>query len=203
METYKIRITFTEDCLGTASADPEIHKTFIASKAPDAPRLEEEVAALGADEVEEKAMTVFPKDETGNPFFWDYQIKGYMKDTCSALQRCKGEDFSKVSCGLKAYKKVIDKNVYVYPRRIPIHLPEGGKIGNKQRPLRAQTAQGERIALANSETVPAGSWIEIEVEALSAESAKAIPEWMDFGKRSGIGQWRNAGWGRFTWELIG
>lgn len=37
MKELKVRLTFLEEILGTASADPEIHETFIASNAPDAP----------------------------------------------------------------------------------------------------------------------------------------------------------------------
>ena len=57
-----VRLTLTEEMLGTASANPEIHSEYIASKAPDAMSMEEEVAAIGAAEVEKKAMTVFPRD---------------------------------------------------------------------------------------------------------------------------------------------
>ena len=31
---------------------------------------------------------------------------------------------------------------------------------------------------------------------------KAVREWLDYGKFSGIGQWRNSGHGRFTWEEL-
>ena len=44
MGTMKVKLTFTEELLGTASADPEIHAEFIASKGPDAKTLAEEVA---------------------------------------------------------------------------------------------------------------------------------------------------------------
>lgn len=37
----KIRITFLEELLGTASANPDIHREYIASKAPDAESIEE------------------------------------------------------------------------------------------------------------------------------------------------------------------
>ena len=37
MISIKGKITFTEEVLGTASANKEIHETFIASNAPDAP----------------------------------------------------------------------------------------------------------------------------------------------------------------------
>lgn len=200
MKELKVRLTFTEDVLGTANADKNVHSEFIASKAPNAPSREEEVEALGAEEVERKEMTVFPRMENGSPMFWDYQIKGFFKDTCSALSRCKGEDYSKESCGMKAYKKIIDGCIFPQPRKIEIHM--NGEMGNCQRPLRAQTAQGERIALANSEAVPAGSWIEFNVVCLSDAYEKAVREWLNYGQFKGIGQWRNSGMGRFTWEEI-
>ena len=200
MKELKVRLTFTEDVLGTANADKNVHSEFIASKAPNAPSREEEVEALGAEEVERKEMTVFPRMENGSPMFWDYQIKGFFKDTCSALSRCKGEDYSKESCGMKAYKKIIDGCIFPQPRKIEIHM--NGEMGNCQRPLRAQTAQGERIALANSEAVPAGSWIEFKVVCLSDAYEKAVREWLNYGQVKGIGQWRNSGMGRFTWEEI-
>ena len=200
MKELKVRLTFTEDVLGTANADKNVHSEFIASKAPNAPSREEEVKALGAEEVERKEMTVFPRMENGSPMFWDYQIKGFFKDTCSALSRCKGEDYSKESCGMKAYKKIIDGCIFPQPRKIEIHM--NGEMGNCQRPLRAQTAQGERVALANSEAVPAGSWIEFKVVCLSDAYEKAVREWLNYGQFKGIGQWRNSGMGRFTWEEI-
>ena len=45
MKELKVRLTFLEEILGTASADPEIHETFIASNAPDAPTRKEEIEA--------------------------------------------------------------------------------------------------------------------------------------------------------------
>lgn len=201
MKKLNVRITFTEDVLGTANANKDIHSEFIASKAPDAPSREEEVAALGVDEVEHKEMTVFPRMEDGEtPMFWDYQIKGFFKDTCSALQRCKGEDFSKESCSMKAFKKIIDGCIFPEPRKIEIHM--AGPMGNCQRSLRANTAQGEKIALANSEAVPVGSWCEFTVVCLSDAYEKAVREWLDYGRFRGIGQWRNSGKGRFEWEEI-
>lgn len=196
MKELKIRITFTEEVLGTSSNNPEIHDEFIASKAPDAPSRAEEVEALGVDEVVEKSMTVFPKLEDGTPFVWDYQIKGFFKDTCGVLR--------KVTCSLsskiKAYKKEIDGLVFVKERKIPFQ--NYGKIGECQRPLRGQTAQGERIALAHSETVPADSYIDLTIVCLKDDMMKAVKEWLDYGKFRGLGQWRNSGKGRFEWQEI-
>lgn len=196
MKELKIRIIFTEEVLGTSSNNPDIHDEFIASKAPDAPSRAEEVEALGVNEVVEKSMTVFPKLEDGTPFVWDYQIKGFFKDTCGALRKVTGSLSSKI----KAYKKEIDGLVFVNERKIPFQ--NYGKIGECQRPLRGQTAQGERIALAHSETVQADSYIDLTIICLKDDMMKAVKEWLDYGKFRGLGQWRNSGKGRFEWQEI-
>ena len=192
----KVRLTFTEPVLGTSPANEDIYREFIASKSEDASTVEEEVAALGVDGVVEKGMTVFPRTEDGTPFLYDYQIKGFFKDTCGGLRRVKGT----VSAGIKAYKKEIDKLIFPEPRQIAF---EGyGEIGLCQRPLRAQTAHGERVSLAISEEIPAGASIVVDIVCLSPDLEKPVREWLDYGKYSGIGQWRNSGKGRFTWEEI-
>lgn len=196
MKELKVKLTFTEEVLGTASNNPEIHDEFIASKAPDAPSRAEEVEAIGVDEVIEKDKTVFPKLEDGTPFVWDYQVRGFFKDTCSALRKVTGTKSSKI----KAFKKEIDGLVFVKERKIP--FKNYGKLGNCQRPLRGQTAQGERIALANSETVEAGSYIECTIVCLKDDLMGAVKEWLDYGVFRGLGQWRNSGKGRFEWEEV-
>lgn len=201
MKQIKVKLTFTEKCLGTASNNKNLHGDYIASKAPNAKSKEEEIAAIGVEEYAEKQMTVFPRENAGNPFFWDYQIKGFFKDTCSALQKCKGEEFSKASCSMKAFKKIIDGVIFIEERKIPINL-NGGEIGVLERPLRAQTPQGERVSIATSETIPAGSEIIFTITCLSDQYADAVKEWLDYGKYRGLGQWRNASFGRFTYEVI-
>ena len=190
----KVTVTLTEEMLGMAPASAEVYSDFIASKAPDAATAEEEVQIFGVDSVVEKGTTVFPRDEDGDPFIWDYQIRGFFKDTCSALRRAPGTESSKV----KAFKKVIDGNIFVSPRRIKIHLQEGSEVGICQRALRASTAQGERTALASSESVPEGSSFEFEVELFDPSMESAVREWFDFAQYRGFGQWRNSGKGRAT-----
>lgn len=196
MTKMRVRLTFLDEVLGTASANPDIHREFIASKAPDAPSTEDEVAALGADSVADKGMTVFPRDDDGKPFLWDYQVRGFFKDACSMLRRSKGTKSAK----LTAFKKVIDGMVFVGEREIPFEFD--GEVGNCQRPLRAQTAQGERVALAESESVPAGSSVEFTVECLDPAHTGLVREWLDYGCLRGIGQWRNSGKGRFEWQEL-
>lgn len=196
MTTLKVKLTFVEPILGTSPANEDIYREFIASKAEDAATIEDEVAALGAEAVAEKGMTVFPRMEDGTPFLYDYQIKGFFKDTCGGLRKVKGS----VSAGIKAYKKEIDKLIFPEPRCIP--FDSYGEIGVCQRPLRAQTAQGERVSLAMSEEIPAGASVTFDIVCLTDDHVKAVREWLDYGRFSGIGQWRNSGKGRFTWEEV-
>ena len=148
-------------------------------------------------------MTVFPRDPDGNPIFYDYQIKGMFKDACGMLSRIGGKTETgkkkavNESGKLTAYKKVIDGLIFIQPRMIPIHV--NGEITDCQRPLRAQTAQGERVSLANSEEIPAGSTCEFDVILLDDSHEKVVREWLDYGILRGIGQWRNSGKGRFTY----
>lgn len=196
MKKIKVRITFTESVLGMTPGNEDIYRDFIGSKAEDAASVEEEVKALGVDAVVEKGKTIFPKLEDGTPFMWDYQIKGFFKDSCGGLRKVKDMK----SSGVKAFKKEIDKLIFVQERKIPIIFD--GEITECQRPLRASTAQGERISIAISEEIPAGATMEFTIVTLLDSYEDIIREWMDYGCWSGLGQWRNSGHGRFTWEEL-
>ena len=195
MNEMKVKITFFEELLGTASGDEDIYRSFIASNAPDAKTREQEVEELGVDGTIEKGMTVFPKQD-GEPFIYDYQIKGFFKNSCGVLRKVPDTKSSKI----KAYKKEIDGLVFVMERKIPLQMP--APLGVCQRPLRAQTAQGERVALSISEAAPAGTVIEFTVRTLTDGLMDAVVEWLDYGRLNGIGQWHNSGKGRFEWEAI-
>jgi hypothetical protein len=268
VKQMKVRLTFTEELLGTASGNRKVHTDYIASKAPDAPnrpaKIEEEIRAIGEDEVLEKSMTIFPRNADGEPILWDYQIKGFFKDACSMLGRCAGTKSSQ----LTAHKKIIDGVIFTAPRQIVLVPPPGqllgevdrplrceatspdeapGKLttGHCERPLRADTAQGPRIALAHSETAPAGTTCDVEISYMELlNKSERIPkktstvltegfgtladldptkpkpkpepkakvekvrlgdcimEWLEYGKLRGLGQWRNSGKGRFTFEIL-
>lgn len=206
MKKIKVKLTFTEPILGTWPSNQNIAREFIASKSPDAATIEDEVAALGADAVADKGMTVFPRNEKGEPVLYDYQVKGFFKDSCGMLGRIGGKSETgkkkavNESGKITAYKKVIDGLIFVEPRMIPLKFD--GEIGDCQRPLRAQTAQGERVSLANSEEIPAGATCEFEVLCMDDSHEKAVLEWLDYGALRGIGQWRNSGKGRFTYEIL-
>ena len=194
MKTIEVKLTFIEGILGTCPNDEDIYRNYIGSKSPDASTIAEELMDLTVDEVAERGMTVFPRDENGKPFIYDYQIKGFFKDACSMLRKISGTESSKI----KAFKKEIDGLIFPNPRKIAID----GEVSVCQRPLRAQTPQGERVALAMSEEIAAGAQITFEVTCLQDSQIKLVKEWLDYGKLRGIGQWRNSGKGRFEWKEI-
>ena len=191
---YNVTLTFTEPLLGTAPLDKEIYSTYIAEKRV------ENGSAFPTDELdtiqEDKGKTGFHR-VNGQPILYDYMIKGFFKDTCGMLSRVEGTQSNK----LKAYKKIIDGLVFIHPRQLPIQVV--GDITTLERPLRAQTAQGERVALAHSEMIAAGSALTFTVNVLSDKvlSLALLQEWFDYGQYRGLGQWRNGSYGRFTYTL--
>lgn len=202
MKTIKYRVTLTEEMLGSKPSSAEIFSDFIAVKKDDAKPVDEIDAAERAEkEIEqlEKGMTIFHRSYDGKtPIMWNYEWKGFFKDSIKSLRR----DPDSASAKVKAYKSIIDGCVFVEPRKIPLILPEGGTVGVCERPLRAQTMQGERVALAKSETVPVGTTMEIKILLLTKEMEKVIDECMTYGMLHGIGQWRNSGKGTFTFEKV-
>ena len=203
LDFEKYKITLLEEALGTASGNPELHHDYIASKAPDKALALAEVDAVtfDADEVERKAMTVFPRNGEGWPCLYDYQMKGFFKDSCKMLRKVTGSKSSKV----KAYRQDIDGSIFVRERMVPFVMPDGSmpEVGRCERPLRASTPQGERVALAASETVPAGCTLTLTVMCLRPGMFPWIHEMMDYGALRGLCQWRNSGKGRFSYEVIG
>ena len=196
MTKIKVRIRFTEEVLGTSPNNSDLYADYIASKAPDAKTMEEEIAEHGEQEVMEKGMTVFDRTEDGEPFLYDYQVKGFFKGACGFLRNVASTESAK----LKNYKKKLDGLLFIFPRKIKLELPEGKSIGTCTRPLRASTAQGERIALSHSEAAPEGTEIFFTIKILDDSMVKLVDEILEYGELSGIGQWRNSGKGRF--EII-
>lgn len=193
----KVKITLQEDILGTLPGDPEIYKTYIASKAPDASTIEDEVAAIGVEQVYDNKVTVFPRNPQGEVCLYDYLIRGFFKNAGSAMAKVPKSKSSKI----KAFKKKVDNHVFVYPRLIPIAKPEDVTIC--ERPLRASTPQGDRVAISASESIPAGTSFDITIKLLIDDDEELVAEWLDYGQFNGLGQWHNSGKGRFTWERIG
>ena len=115
---------------------------------------------------------------------------------------------------ITAFKKVVDGNWFVKQRRIPLEVPEtfindlgvtentydgNGNLKTLTRPLRADTAQGPRVALATSEMVPAGTEFYLTIRLLNPEHKEALLECLDFKEGVGMCQWRGGGKGTLIW----
>lgn len=199
-ESRVYRLTGLTPILGSAPASRAIRTQYIASKAPtDKLREEEEAASFDLDE---KGLTVFNRNKQDQLCLMGYQIKGFLKGALTAL---------KAQCKIAAAKGKIDNLIFVEPRYIPL-MRDGQPLRDEdeilERPLRAQTMQGERVTLAASELVEDPWEITIEMTMIpNAGTAKsealswdAIEAALDYGSFHGLGQWRNADYGRFIWK---
>jgi len=202
----KVKLTFTEECLGTKAANKDIFKDFIASKHPSGTPQHDELE--NAEHREEAGTTIFHR-ENDLPGVYDYQIKGFLKDACGSMNRADKEERKsgdKFLEKLTAYKTKIDGCIFVTPRFIPFIVQTGTTervlLGICERPLKADTAQGPRVSLCRSETVPVGTSLVFDVRIMAKELKPYVYMLFDYGALRGLGQWRNSGKGRFTWEEI-
>jgi len=202
MVEYEVKMTLTEEALGTAPGNVELYRDWVASKHPTGVIQPDELVTIdniGVDIDDEvnKGVTFFHRTDKNEPFIYDYVIKGFFKDACGALRKADDTLSSKV----KAYKKEIDGLIFINPRQIVCQIPEGLEMGFCERPLRCSTPQGERVALARSETIPAGTVLEFRVTLLTEKLEDVMYEWFDYGKYRCLGQWRNSGKGRATFDI--
>ncbi len=194
METtnYTLKVTMTEPLLGT-QPQKDVATEFIQDKAREA-GLEVADEEETLPEMLEKGTTVFHKLD-GAPLYYDYHVKGFLKEAAKVLN---GKE---ALGGIANFRHKVDTLVFIKPRRIALHVPNGSEITFLERPLRAMTQKGERVSLARSEVLPVGTWFECEIEVLYTISEKALRALLDYGEYKGFGQWRNASYGRFEYEL--
>lgn len=196
MSIYKVTMTFQEPILGTVPESAGIYTEYVQSKAiangKYAPDIADELDTLHVA----KGKTGFHR-EGNTPVIYDYSVIGYLKEACGSLKAISAKG---PSSAVKNYKQVIGAAVLIQPRRIPIRL--SGPTFDIERPLRAETPLGPRVALASSVAAPAGSSMTFTVDVLGDKVTLAmLEEWFSYGARKGMGQWRSGGWGRFDYAI--
>ncbi len=196
MERYQCTLRFTEPLLGTTPKDREVYQTYIQGKAADLGDNDAAQELATVENVEQKGWTGFHTMQTG-PILYDYVIKGFLKRACQSSRMMEDTRSGK----LTSYRDKITNLVFVFPRQIPLILPAGEGLGILERPLRAETAQGPRVALARSDTCPVGTELRFEIHVLGTITETHLREWLDFGQYYGLGQWRSGGYGRFSYML--
>jgi len=200
----KIKVTLTEEMLGTKAANKDVFADFIASKAPEGDLRRQELDT--AEHREEAGTTVFHKDESGNLIIWDYQFKGFLKEAANILRQTIAKtdsDGKKNKNKWASAKTKFDNFVFVFPRKIVV-----GKTtpdGVCERPLRCDTMQGPRVSVARSEVVAEGTTFDVEIRLIQGGPVTEVMilECLDYGAFKGLGQWRNSGKGRFSYEVTG
>jgi hypothetical protein len=212
-ESLSVIVTFTEPTLGTANANPKLHEEFVASKSADAEKMKEELEGLPAEELIDKATTVFMQEDN-NPFIFDYQVRGFFKGQIGTLVEL-DEPCAK-SLSKWTFKRAVDTMLFAAPRKVFFHDPKGNRLDGTKlethtRPMRVSTMRGDRVCLATSQMIPAGTEIAFRVEwFVNAAPAQAkgrlrineelIRAALDLGVYYGFSQWRGGGFGRFIWK---
>jgi len=206
-----LNVTLREEMLGMRSGNPDVATEFLKKKFGGEEKIPADVARTAEEEQElieegtEKGTTVFPRDAAGNPILFDYQLRGAIKDWIAGMLETGWK--GKGGPGTKGwnpwnYKKHVDSCIFVRPRQIILHIPEGGEMGLCERPLRATTMKGDRVALARSETVPVGTTFAAEIHLLRPQLEVDVREIIEYGATyRGLGQWRNSGKGAFDYTL--
>ena len=122
---------------------------------------------------------------------------GFIKEAIAGLRRTTGTRSSAIT----AYKKVVDQQVFVYPRLVPFISPDEpyDDLQTLERPLRGQTAQGERVTLVKSDMIQPGALLSFELHIFKGKvTENVVKEVLAYGIRKGLGQWRSGGYGQFV-----
>lgn len=196
VQELKVKINFIQPILGSMPADEELYTKYIAEKAP-ADWLKDEEVEEHQEKEYDRNVTVFPQDEKGI-FLYNYHVKGFLKNAGNVL---------KEQLKIKNLRNKLDDYLFIKERKI--YLIRNDRVIEEEdevleRPLRAMTMQGERIALTASEMInpPAQAEFTIQLVEHKEITMNTIRELLDYGKLQGIGQWRNGGYGQFEWEEI-
>lgn len=196
-----VELEFTTDVLAGSPSDPDVYATYIASKAiaaTDAHKAEEVDSIVPSAEV---GFSIFPR-LNGIPHFWDYHIRGYLKESAAAIT---GSKASNPETGMSSIKSKIDKWLFVDQRRLMFYRNDE-VIENPEktvsRIVRAWTMQGPRTTPKKSEAMLEGAVLKFDLVILPLGeqflTAELLADWFDYGKWSGMGEWRTGSNGRFV-----
>jgi len=211
MDRYMMKGVIFTPILGSQPTK-DVASNFLASKLPEGKIPDDEYEML--PDALERGTTVFHRDESGMAYLWAYQLKGFLKYVGQTMNK------SKLIGGIAGLRSKVVSNVFFIgendgspnnqERRIALHV-NGHKEDHLERSLRAETAQGSRIALARSEMVGDDHLLDIgqcmyfycEIHILkgSVITEEVLRTMLDYGRYQGLGQWRGGDFGKFVYEL--
>lgn len=257
---YEVEMTFQRDVLGTNSANPSVHNSFILDR--ERKLIEEKRAKVrdfnkyldalpisqtkgdqeldqivdnvenlldmqfsaemrktlktqGLDALKEtisdldlKGTTVFFWDKkTNRPCISTHMVKGFLKDAGEAICRTREKNKGQVLNSASFTTSLLNTHLTIVEQFVSfdrdIVRTADGKPEYCDRP-KLTPIQGQMMSsLAKSEIVPAGAKVKFTVRVLdgSAITEEVLQQLFDYGQIGGIGQWRNAGHGQFSYTI--
>ncbi len=199
--TYSVKLELLEPMLGTTPALKSIWQNHIASKQAKSLKkqglteeeIKEEIKELldgvpGDEEMLETGLTTFMQDGEGY-YVTDYFVEGFLKSAALVMREWGT---------LKQLRSKVRQDLQVTPRKIYVAKPDA-ELAIVERPLRAKTAQGERVSIARSHAVPAGTILDFQIRSWKGIITKScLADILEYGQKEGLGQWRGGGYGRFA-----
>ena len=197
-EKREVTIELVTPMLGTVPKNEGVYARHVLAKSDALMETNKAEELATVESIEEKGWTGYHRDDDGI-FVYDYIIRGNIKSGIEAGMQ------NGVIPKIVAYKKWVDRMVFVEPRRIRFeNKPEPDDV--LERPLRAMTAQGPRVSVVRSDIVNEGTRMTFSIELLHQKGTKkssgitwaTIETALTYGKYYGLGQWRGSGgYGRY------
>jgi len=159
-------------------------------------------------ELEAKGTTVFYRDEIDMPCIGDHMIYGFLKAASEAISRTLPKKKGTMFHSASYTSSVLNQHVRLAEKFISfdkdLDRDEDNNPRLLERSLRAMTAQGPRISLARSEVMLSGASLKFQIQVLenSPLDELGLKRLLSYGEMKGLGQWRNAGYGTFIYEIF-
>jgi hypothetical protein len=141
------------------------------------------------------------------PMIGDHMIYGFLKAAAEAVGRTLPRKMGTALNSASFTQSLINQHIRCTEQFITfdrdIKRNNDGSAYYLQRSLRAQTAQGPRITLAKSEVIEAGASLTFVLKVMQncGITEEVLDTLFSYGEWVGLGQWRNAGNGMFTYTL--
>ena len=229
----KVRMYFTNSILGLTPNNPKMLDEFMAIKAQKATKrltnqekieetrmeffqnLESEMSSLAVDEdmidMIDKGTMIFPKDDQGNPCFFGYQWKGYLKEKIQGgLNRDQGitgpngDEIGKLK-DIRNRLQGISQDVTIVDELNPIFMKEGDVITINQHPIHfdSRVNYGTKdTAIVSCEEIPRGAYTEVIFRVERKGWFPVIKYCLEAGAVTGTGSRRGDGFGTFVFEEV-
>ena len=189
-----------EEVVGTSLTREEVSQLFSGDE-----KLKSLRESLGGFDTQ--GVTVFFRDKNGKPCLGNHMIKGFLKAAGEAFARTLPTKNGTMLHSATYTSAIINQHVTVTPDFLvaskDIERTKDKKPKYLQRSLRVQTAQGQRVTLAKSEVLPAGTEFTFTVKVMDGSpfTKEVLEQLLSYGEMVGLGQWRGSG-GKGQFQVV-